>query len=196
MCTDSQTAATTGSSKWVLDQAAFDRLLEWLHPERERAGRKYEDIRLRLIKIFTCRQCHEAEDLADETINRVARKVPEIAETYTGDPALYFYGVANKVHLEYVRKRPTRTPPLPPPSPTDEIEREHECLDHCMQQLPPASRDLVLQYYQDEKREKIERRKRLASSLGIELNALRIRACRIRELLYHCVQNCLAQQVG
>ena len=37
---------------WVLTEDAFEALLEWLHPNREEAGQKYEDIRLRLIKIF------------------------------------------------------------------------------------------------------------------------------------------------
>ena len=199
MCTDSQ-APSGGDGKWVLDEAAFERLLAWLDPERERAGRRYEDIRVRLIKIFTCRGCHESEDLADETINRVARKLAVVAETYEGDRALYFYGVAHRVYLEYLRKRPARAAvPLlsAPPERTEEEraaeEREYECLERCMGGLPAVSRDLVLQYYREEKREKIEHRKRLASRLGIGLNALRIRACRIRETLYQCVQTCLGE---
>ena len=199
MCTDSQTPSG-GDGKWVLDEAAFERLLAWLDPERERAGQRYEDIRLRLIKIFTCRGCHESEDLADETINRVARKLAQVAATYEGDRALYFYGVAHRVYLEYLRKRPARAAPptLPaPPERTEEEraadEREYECLERCMDGLPAGSRDLVLQYYREEKREKIEQRKRLAARLGIGINALRIRACRIRETLYRCVQTCLAE---
>ena len=184
----------------MLDETAFERLLAWLDPERERAGRRYEDIRLRLIKIFTCRGCHESEDLADETINRVARKLAQVAATYEGDQALYFYGVAHKVYLEYLRKRPARgggTPPPTPPALTEEEraaeEREYECLERCMRGLSPDNRDLVLQYYREEKREKIEHRKLLAARRGIGLNALRIRACRIREALYRCVQTCLGE---
>jgi DNA-directed RNA polymerase specialized sigma24 family protein len=199
MCTDSQTRAA-GGGKWVLDETAFERLLAWLDPVRERAGQRYEDIRLRLIKIFTCRGCHESEDLADETINRVARKLEEVAETYEGDRALYFYGVAHKVYLEYLRKRPARVAVLPPPAPPERSEkeraadeREYECLERCMSRLPAGNRDLVLEYYREEKREKIEHRKLLAAQLGIGLNALRIRACRIRETLYRCVQACLGE---
>jgi hypothetical protein len=40
---------------WVLTQELFDPLLDWLDPDRERAGHKYETIRLKLIKIFTSR---------------------------------------------------------------------------------------------------------------------------------------------
>jgi DNA-directed RNA polymerase specialized sigma24 family protein len=175
---------------WVLTQEAFDALLAWLAPAREAAGQKYEDIRIRLIKIFTCRGCCEPEDLADETINRVSNKLSEIESHYEGDPARYFYGVANKVHLEYLRRKPVHVPPVPADD-TDDIEKEYECLEQCIQKLTPNNRVLVLQYYQEEKTAKIHHRKRLAEQLGIALNALRIRAHRIRASLQQCVQSCV-----
>jgi DNA-directed RNA polymerase specialized sigma24 family protein len=175
---------------WVLTKESFDALLAWLDPERDEAGRKYEGIRLRLIKIFVCRGCYEPEDLADETINRVSKKLKEIESTYSGEPARYFYGVANKVHLEYIRRRPVPIPPTPP-DPADDIEKQFACLERCMRDLTPNNRELVLQYYQEEKRAKIDHRKNLADQLGIALNALRIRACRIRASLQQCVQTCV-----
>ena len=54
--------------EWDLNQNAFDNLLEWLDADRDRAAEKYEAIRLRLIKIFLCRGCSEAEELSDETV--------------------------------------------------------------------------------------------------------------------------------
>lgn len=177
---------------WILTQESFDALLAWLDPEREAAGRKYEDIRLRLIKIFACRGCYEPEDLADETINRVSKKLKEIASTYSGDPARYFYGVANKVHLEYLRRRPAPFPPAPSEV-SDNLEKEYACLERCVQNLSVNNRVLVLQYYQEEKRAKIDHRKHLAAQLGIAVNALRIRACRIRAALQECVTNCLEE---
>jgi DNA-directed RNA polymerase specialized sigma24 family protein len=178
---------------WVLTQESFDALLDWLDPVREEAGRKYEEIRLRLIKIFACRGCYEPEDLADETINRVSKKLKEIQGTYSGDPARYFYGVGNKVHLEYLRRRPVPTPP-PPLEASDEIEKEYDCLERCILELTPNNRLLVLQYYQDEKRAKIDHRRNLADQLGIAVNALRIRACRIRAALQKCVQSCVNEK--
>src|SRR5215471_19931644 len=89
---------------WVLTQDAFDQLLEWLGPDREHGALRYEEIRRRLIKIFVCRGCRAAEELTDETIDRVTSKLVDVAPGYKGDPALYFFGVAHKVHLEYVRK--------------------------------------------------------------------------------------------
>lgn len=176
----------------AIDQIAFDSLLTWLAPNREEAGAKYEQIRRRLIKIFACRGRHDAEELADETINRVTLKAAKIAQEYVGDPALYFYGVAQKVYLESVRRRAPAVPPPPPAAPA-EAEQEFECLEKCMEQLSPANRELILEYYQNDKRLKVEYRKRLAERLGIAQNAVRIRAHRIRQVLQRCVQGCLGQ---
>lgn len=178
------------SQENTLTQDAFDSLLAWLDPDRERAGEKYEAVRRRLIKIFTCRGCRDADELADRTINRVALKAPEVSKGYVGDPALYFYGVAQKIFLEYVRKPPASLPP-PPQDNSDETEREYACLERCMEGLSPTSREMVLEYYRGEKGAKVERRKRLSERLGIGQNALRIRAHRVRAALQQCVEGCL-----
>jgi RNA polymerase sigma factor (sigma-70 family) len=181
--------------EWELTPELFQEFLAWLDASPEQAGQRYEDIRRRLIKIFTCRGCTTPEDLADETINRVIRRVPEIAKTYVGDPALYFYGVAHNVFLEYCRRKPDPQPP-PVPDPPPQAEREYACLEECMEHLPSHSRELVLQYYQEEKHAKIDLRKQLAERLGIPLNALRIRACRIRMNLHECVFQCLQKKAA
>jgi DNA-directed RNA polymerase specialized sigma24 family protein len=175
----------------VITQEAFDNLLHWLDPDRDLAGVKYETIRLRIIKIFTCRGCSAADELADETINRVTLKLKGLTDTYVGDPALYFYGVANNVFLEYLRP-PRKVTPVPEPA--DDVEVEYECLEKCMAELSETSRELVLHYYQDDKRAKIDHRKEMADRLGIAMNALRIRAHRIRKTLQACVEKCLEQQ--
>jgi DNA-directed RNA polymerase specialized sigma24 family protein len=191
--------------EWVISQEAFDTMLDWLDADRERAGFKYEAIRLRLIKIFTCRGCQAAEELADETINRVIGRIVEIAKGYRGDPALYFYGVAQKVFLEYSRK--TRGPLAHVPMDyapvslstqaivlVEDIEPEYRCLEQCLERLVPENRDLVVRYYQQERQAKIDHRKMLASELGIAVNALRLRAHRIRLTLQRCMLDCLEQQ--
>lgn len=188
--------------EWVLTQDVFDTLLDWLDPDREQAGLKYETIRTRLIRIFTCRGCLEAELLADETINRVASKVAEVSPTYAGDPALYFYAVAQKVHLEYVRKVHRQSPVAvesveqgtPPIRFIEDFEPEYRCLERCLEQLPRENRNLVEQYYLQEKQAKIDHRKLLATELGIAMNALRIRAHRIRLNLRQCVRDCLDRE--
>lgn len=191
--------------EWVLTQDAFETLLNWLDSDRDQAGRKYEEIRLRLIKIFTCRGRLEAEDLADETINRVSLKAGNLADTYEGSPALYFYGVAQKVQLEHARKTRricaeselngfagnSRQSASPVPADTEVV---YQCLDECLEKLPPENRRLVLEYYQHEKQGKIVHRKHLAHELGIAVNALRIRAHRIRRILQECVHKCVETQ--
>jgi RNA polymerase sigma factor (sigma-70 family) len=186
------TSGPSTKKGWDLSQEAFDQLLSWLNPDREAAGTKYEEIRRRLIKIFTCRGCLTPQDLADDTINRVAKRVSEIAPSYVGDPALYFLGVAHNVCLEYFRKKPEPEPP-PPDDPSEQKEEVDECLEQCMQRLTPATRELILEYYREEKHSKIDHRKEQAQRLGIAMNALRIQAHRIRAKLQECVFDCLKQ---
>ncbi|HEY0171861.1 MAG TPA: hypothetical protein VGB98_12625 [Pyrinomonadaceae bacterium] len=175
-------------------QAAFDSLLSWLDPDRERAAEKYEEIRRRLVKLFIGRGRLDAEDLADETINRVTVKAGEVAREYVGDPSLYFYGVARHVLQEARRQRP-QPAPAPPPDPveTEQTEREYECLMRCLGVLPESSRELVVGYYHDDRRAKIDHRKELAARLDVAQNALRIRVHRIRATLQECVSRCLAE---
>jgi DNA-directed RNA polymerase specialized sigma24 family protein len=180
------------NKKWVLSQEAFDALLDWLDSDREQAGIKYEEIRGRLIKIFTGRSCAEAEDLADETINRVTSRLSTIKEEFTGDRTRYFFGVANKVHLEYMRRKPPQPSPFPP-SDSKQAEIEFRCLEHCIENLSEENRYLLLKYYGAEGRLKIDQRRELADELNIAPNALRIRAYRIRLGLQECVEKCIAR---
>jgi RNA polymerase sigma factor (sigma-70 family) len=174
-------------------QDNFDRLLKWLDPDRERAGIKYEEIRRRLIKLFICRSCIDAEELADETITRVIKKVAEIADSYVGEPIALFYGFARNVFYEYLKSKPF-VPPPPPPDPPEELEKMSGCLDECMEKLPPDNRKMVLSYYQEEKQAKIDYRKRLADELGINMNALRIKMYRIRASLQECLMECVKRE--
>lgn len=178
---------------WSLTEEAFNNLLDWLDKDRDRAGEKYERIRGELIRVFARRGCPIAEELTDETINRVTRKALEVAQDYVGDPSLYFYGVAKNVFKEYSKKQGAILP-MPPPDPPEEKERRLACLDKCMDELDAESRDLILDYFRDEKRAKIERRKQLARRLGVTLNTLRMRAHRVKLTLQQCVSDCLRQK--
>lgn len=169
-------------------------MLDWLDSDRERAGIRYEEIRRSLIRIFINRGCDEAEDLADETINRVVSKLDEIKKEFTGEPARYFYGVANKVLLEHQRRKQPQPPQFPPDDST-RVELEYRCLEYCIGRLSEENRELLLLYYQAEGREKIEQRKLLADKLQIGPNALRIRAFRIRTALQQCVEKCIERSI-
>lgn len=177
-----------------MNQDDWDRFLAWLHPDRDKAARKYEEIRRRLIKMLESRGCTEAEDLTDDTFDRVARKVPEIAKTYVGDPALYCHGVARNVLYEWIRRpKPPMPPPVPPPDDSLEKELRDACLEECMKELPPDDQRVAREYYTGDGRAKIERRQKLAEELGGS-NALRIRMYRIRATLHPCICKCLKKK--
>jgi DNA-directed RNA polymerase specialized sigma24 family protein len=188
----SQALPNSGSDD--ITQEQFDQLLLWLNPDREKAAAQYEWIRKRLIKIFVSRGSHRPEELADQTINRVAWKLPEIQATYVGEPAHYFSGVASFIFRESLRReRVVTVVPEQPPAPTGDEERDYVCLDKCLAKLPGADRDLAIAYYLEEKQAKIDHRKKLAERLGLAVNALRIRACRIRAGLSKCVELCRSE---
>jgi DNA-directed RNA polymerase specialized sigma24 family protein len=170
----------------------FEALLKWLNPDRDLAGQKYEEIRLRLLKIFVRRGCLGAEELADKTIDRVCYKVQKIINTYSGDPALYFYGVAQNVYLEYIKKKPY-IPSMPPVDYIETREARLACLDQCLERLDKASREFILLYFQHEKQSKIDHHKQMAEQLGVTITALRMRACRIKASLQTCMGHCLRQ---
>lgn len=176
-----------------LTRRSFDELLAWLDRDRQRAGRKYEEIRSALVRIFVCQGCAAPEDLADKTIDRVIGKVPEIAPTYVGNPALYFSAVARFILIEYKQRNAEASLTIDPAENAEEedIEPEYECLDKCLQKLTSKNRDLILGYYQGEGQAKIDNRRELAERLGLSLNALRVRADRIRASLEECVNRCL-----
>src|SRR6202521_3203155 len=126
----------------ALEQDEFDRLLSWLDPDPQRAGLAYEKVRWRLVAILASRGCTSAEELADETIDRVARRVVDIRDEYVGDKAIYFLGVMNNVHHEYLKR-----PMMPwPPDPDDDVEAKentHLCLEKCLDKLSPNSRRMI-----------------------------------------------------
>jgi DNA-directed RNA polymerase specialized sigma24 family protein len=173
-----------------LKQDEFDQLLGWLDPDREHAGQRYEKIRWRLIAILASRGCSQAEDLADETIDRVSRRVAHIQATYVGDPAIYFLGVMNNVHHEYL-KRPVLPRLVEQHNDVEITERSHRCLEICLTKLAPHARQIIEQYYAEDKRAKINLRKRIAAMLGVSSSNLRLRALRIRAKLQECIQQCM-----
>jgi len=181
--------------KKTITPANFNRMLEWLNPDREQAGVKLEKIRRRLSEMLASRGCYEADYWADETIDRVVLKIDEVVKNYEGDPAYYFYGVSKKMYLECMKKRPPSYVP-PAPTPPDDVEREYAHLEACLARLTEADRDLILRYYGKEGREKIQNRNVLAQELGIGLNALRIRVYRIRITLKDYIRDCFAQETS
>jgi RNA polymerase sigma factor (sigma-70 family) len=186
-------------SEWTLSAEALAGFLACLDPDSDRAGEKYESLRLTLMKFFDWRGAHFPEECADETINRVIRKIAEGQSVR--DIPTYCHGVARLVLLESLKgpeSKRTDFEELPPTAlvahkPEERDERQ-DCFEQCLKELPIENRRLILQYYLDEKRDKINRRLEMAERLGIPLNALRSRAQRIRNRLEECVNGCLKKK--
>jgi len=173
-----------------LDQESFYRLLAWLDPDRDLAATKFEAIRSRAIKILIFRGCYEEEDIWDETVDRVARKLPGIEEDYVGDPGRYFYGVAKMVCRER-RHKPSTPVPIPDPDPTEPKELYDRCLTTCLDRLDERERKLILEYFKETGRAKIDTHNAMAEKLGSNIKALRTRAHRIKKTLKLCVLECI-----
>lgn len=172
-------------------QEKFAGFLEWLCPDGKGAGEEYERLRFRLFTFFTQRRCRFPEELADETINRVMLKV---AEVHVENKLAYCYGVAKNIYRESLRKERahlsidevTLAAPLPA-----EQSFSSECLDRCLAELPPESRNLVLDYFAEVKLAKIELHRRISESFQLTQTALRMRVMRIKQKLKICVQECI-----
>ena len=133
----------------------------------------------------------DAEDLADEAINRVMKRLPEIRDTYVGDPARYFHGVARFIIREVGRRKEVATDEVPVFSVAPDVHSdEYDCLLNCLKFLPPEKRELILDYYIYDGRDKIEQHQRMARELGITDGALRGRAHHLRENLEKCIDQC------
>lgn len=185
--------------KIELTENNFENLLNWLDSDRNAAGRKYEMIRERLIKIFYGNGCFAAEEMADETIDRVSRKVETLSAAYQGEPSLYFYAVAKKVFLEFNKQPKPEELPQHLSGKESQVEAEAEadynrCLKECLAKIPAQQAQLIIAYYAGEKQAKIKQRKKLAESLGISEQGLRVRALRIRQNLHKCVSGCVRKK--
>ena len=184
--------------KWTLTQEAFDKLLIALGDNRDSGGEKYLEIRGNLTRFFEWRGCPFPEDHADETFNRMAKKVAEGEEIQ--NPQGYAMGIARLLLLEIVKGRQKEQTALAELGQASEIYEEQDdgenrltCLRSCLEGLSSDNRELILQYYQGEKGEKIQNRKKLLERLGIPVNTLRMRALRLRERLQGCMEECMSK---
>jgi len=171
----------------------FEKLLAWLHPDRNEAGSIFNDTNKRLIRLFLSRGCVDAETLADEVVNRVAVRIDKVRKTYP-DPMRCFIGFVDHVDREYKREElKTRSLIEPQRRPSEELEREDRCLEQCLESLEKPQRRLFENYFQGEKRARINRRKQLAIEFVLTQNALRIRAFHLRKELHECITQCLQE---
>lgn len=185
---------------WELTQAALARLLSWLDEGNDSGGARYLEMRRRLHAWFDRKACSNPEALADETLNRVARRLTQ-AGTITGaTPAQFCYITAKYVWLESLRQPQNTTleeaalqqrPALLSDAP--EREARFACLETCLAGLTEVERMLLLRYFTGEERTKIAQRQTLATELKLSANALSLRVFRLRARMEQCVRACLAK---
>jgi DNA-directed RNA polymerase specialized sigma24 family protein len=193
---------------WAPTKDAFRQFLLWLDEGAESNGEKYLEIRRRLVLYFDRKNCLTPDELADETLSRVAGKLQEQGKITDLSPAHYCYVTARFVYLEHLRRPEHKQRSLEQLADSsdaqfersasggafvlqgkeDKKEERLDSLERCLNSLAPADRDLILEYYRGEGATKIESRRRLAERLGLSMNALSIRACRIRTKLEECVR--------
>jgi DNA-directed RNA polymerase specialized sigma24 family protein len=179
---------------------AFVRFLGMLSPDPEIAGEKYEELRSKLIKFFEWRGNFYADKLADDTMNRAMRKIDE-GEQIENIYALCL-GIARYIVMEYRRHPDNRrveieelfTVAAPSVPQEEEDDLRLVVLRECLRGLPEEDRELIIEYYQEDKQAKIDSRKALAARLGISINTLFSRARRIRDRLERSVANSLASK--
>jgi DNA-directed RNA polymerase specialized sigma24 family protein len=189
--------AASKRKDWKLTESAFRGLLAFLDPDPQSAPHAYERVREKLTRFFEWRGCTPGEDFADETIDRVARRLEQGLESRPENPYLYFHGVALNVVREHWRQReasgsvaPLQTRFVQPfeaeqrESGEIEAERRSGCLADCLDRLTPASRELLLAYH-------LGGRKGLTLQMNIGSAALRLRVFRIRRQMERCLRECL-----
>jgi DNA-directed RNA polymerase specialized sigma24 family protein len=191
---DRRDSGTSGTS--------FTRLLRWLDEGSDSKGERYLEIRRRLVAYFDRRNRPAPDILADETLDRVSRTLEESGRIKVTPPARYCYVVARFVLLEDIRRSQREIPfdetrPVSSHEPSanraameETAERSLECLTRCLNKLKPEDRTLIVEYYRDAKRQRIDRRRELARGLGITMNALAIRTWRLRTNLEACMARC------
>jgi len=178
-------------TKREVTREKFASFLEWLNPDRDLAGEEYERLRFRLCTFFSQRRCSFADELADETINRVILKV---SDEEIENKIAYCYGVAKNVFRESLRKERTHVDiddvtiaAIEPEEPSF----SNDCFEKCLEKLSPESRNLLLDYFSEAKQAKIQLHRRISANLAMTQTALRMRVMRIKQKLKICVQECM-----
>jgi DNA-directed RNA polymerase specialized sigma24 family protein len=172
---------------------SFELLLERLASDGTGAV-GYERLRIRLIAFFRLRFPAQAEALADEAFDRLARRLADgiVVETLEG----YALGIARLLLLE-AQNRQNKERRI-----ADEVQRDLDlmgleaepnpaapALRACLEGLGREAASLILDYYEaDRGTDRIVRRQQLAHRHGLTLNALRNRALRLRLALENCVR--------
>jgi RNA polymerase sigma factor (sigma-70 family) len=172
----------------------FSAFVEWLDGGVDSGGRSYIEMRARLAAYFARKGCRVPDELADDTLSRVERRLNEEGTITDVIPAQYCYIVARFVLLEHLRSAARQRAPVlfdirdrGPDADAERREQRLARLDACLAKLTADERELIVAYYAGDGPSRVATRRDLADRLGLTANALTIRASRLRERLRACV---------
>ena len=184
-----------------LGAASFHLLLSKLAADPAAAAERYERLRSRLVLFFLRHLLATPEDLADQVIDRLARRLTE------GEPIAsleaYALGVARFVLKEQipVQRRDVSltdvffantfgqntTQDREEREWADRHEEQLDAMQACLDRLPRADADLLTSYYLMEREQRIAARRDLAAERGLTPAALRARIFQICRTLRACI---------
>jgi DNA-directed RNA polymerase specialized sigma24 family protein len=184
--------AMTPDRSGAFQDENFRLLLARLGADPESGGAEFERLRRALMRFFDWRGASWPEECADETLDRLAKKLGE--GTAILDLPAFAHGIARMVLRENLRSGSRRSTidferRVDSPAEPEGNQFLAQRLDLCLDELPQSGRELVLAYYSESGgRDKIETRQRLARRLRLTDNALRSRVQRLRDRLEDCVR--------
>lgn len=181
---------TERTERWALDAPSLAILLNAFDSDPDEAGKKYAQLRERLNRFFEWNGVEEADELADEALDRLARRIANTTSDADAinNPTQFVGGIARLLVRENWRKRQRTERTFATlgrtvadgSEDTEENEERTACLDTCLKELSAENRSLICRYYGADGLTLIESRKKLADELAMSLNALRNRAMRLR----------------
>lgn len=163
-------------------ETTFYRLLEALDRHPGRAAERYVLLARRLATFFETRGAYRPDECADRTLEIAGRRLA--GGEQVDNISAYCEGIARLLLMESRRRRERDRAVLQELAAGRrhrEPQEEHrDNFDRCLESLPERSRELILAYYGGVGGGRSADRRELADRLGIPLNALRIRAHRVR----------------
>lgn len=170
----------------------FDALLRALAPSTEAAGLVYRQLHQRLIRFFRLNNASDPEALADETLDRLGRRISTRQPEDIGSPQAFALGIARHLLQEDLRRQRRESEAASEwATHTLANDGHHEdllqALDRCMALMREDQRQLLQSYYQWTGRQKIEHHRQIAEKLGLTMNAMRNRLMRARAELDKCI---------
>ena len=189
---------------------AGDKLLRFFDGDPVVAGKELLRCRQALIRRFAAERLHDAEDLADKTLERVVEAIQTNPDRVITNIWAFISGFARNIIHETHRSAVLKEVSLDELSSTQEprtasleelelaFSREEGlwiCFKQCLDELPAGERETLIRYYNAELREKLKKvRERMALSLGLTSSQLRKHTFNLRTELEACIKDCLGRR--